>query len=390
MSLRSVILLLTLMCGGMLASGQLYISLPIIDDIAKHYSISPNLAPLIGTSFGLSYALGFLIWGPVSDHYGRYLSLLIGVALTCLATIGTALAGNFSLEITFRILQGLSAASIPPIGLALLSETLPINMRSIGLALMSFSFIVAAPMSQLYAKVVGLNFSMLMLLGAGSFVICLLSLMFIGSNHFAKHIRQTYSLKNNFKTLISNPMIITTWVISITILFSFVVFQTLLHHSMKLYGWNGTTVTILTVVGMFASFIAGSGIQKFGGIFMACLGMFFSASALLIICYFKPLFGFAIIMLSSGTAITLPSIISIISIQANSFSRGMAISIYSFVIFLGASLAPIYVQLVKLSAHNLLLVPIVLLFLSILLLSIARLRAQHLSDVNEHMKGEGV
>jgi|GEM_PF-6412683 len=374
----------------MLASGQLYISLPIIDDIAKHYSISPNLAPLIGTSFGLSYALGFLIWGPISDHYGRYLSLLMGFALTCLATIGTALAGSFSLEIVFRILQGLSAASIPPIGLALLSETLPANKRSIGLALMSFSFIVAAPIAQLYAKVMGLDFSMLMLLGAGSFAICFLGLVSIGSNHFTKHIRHTYSLKNNFKTLISNPMIMAAWAISITILFSFVIFQTLLHHSMNLEGWSGTTITILTISGMFASFIAGSGIQKFGGIIMACFGLFLSALALLITYFFNPLFGLAIVMLSSGTAITLPSIISIVSIQANSLSRGMAISIYSFVIFLGASLAPIYVQLVKLSVHNLLLVPIVLLFLSILLLSIAGLRTKHLSNVNEHIKGEGI
>ena len=358
----------------MLASGQLYICLPIMHEIANYYSISSTLVPIVGTSFGLSYAIGFLIWGPISDHYGRYLTLLIGLSLTCLTTIGTAIAENFSLEIVFRILQGLSAASIAPIGLALLSEILPEKSRSIGLALMSFSFIVAAPIAQFYAKVTGLNFPALMFFGACSFAFCLVTLIFIRSRNFGKHIRRSYSLKNNFKSLICNPKILTAWGISITVLFSFVVFQTLLHSPLNVGNLNSTEITIYTIAGMTASFIAGPIIQKFGGIRIACLGLLFSVLSLFLAYIMHSFGGFSIVMLSIGTALTLPSIISIVSSQASNLSRGMAISIYSFIVFFGASLGPLYVQLVNLSGFNLLLPPCFLLTLSIGLLNMINLR----------------
>lgn len=374
MYFRSLCLLATLMCAGLMASGQLYVTIPIADGIAQHFGVSAETAALVGTIFGVAYSMGFLLWGPVSDRYGRQIVLVLGVAATSVATLGVAFAPGFQWELVARAVQGVCAASIAPIGLAMIGESLPVALRPTGLAMMSFSFIAAAPIAQTYAQESRLAFPALMATGAVSYAACACALALLGWKRNDHGDHRPHLVSSSISQLVRDPVILTAWLISPVVLFSFVVFQVSLHGVIDTHGWDNAWIRGLTLFGMLGSFLAGSIINKVGGITTTRIGLFASAIALVMAAVWQPLLPVSVVVLSLGISITLPGIISTISQHANHGSRGLAIAIYSFSVFLGASLAPIFVHRVPVSAHSVLFPPVVLLLLAAARISLPWIR----------------
>ena len=48
---------------------QLYASIPLLTPVSSAFQADATFA--LSLCFSLAYAVGFLIWGPVSDRYGR-------------------------------------------------------------------------------------------------------------------------------------------------------------------------------------------------------------------------------------------------------------------------------------------------------------------------------
>lgn len=68
------------------------------------------------TLFLLGFSIGPVLFGPLSDRYGRKPVLLLGVALFALTALGCALAGSIQSLLVLRIVQGIgagAAASLP-------------------------------------------------------------------------------------------------------------------------------------------------------------------------------------------------------------------------------------------------------------------------------------
>lgn len=344
MTKASFIGLLSLMAAGMLASGQVYVAIPIAGMVADRFGIAPGSATWLGTAFGLAYAAGFLVWGPASDWFGRQIILFVGLGTTCLATVAVAYAPSFGVEIGARVLQGLCAASIPPAGLALVGEMLTERWRPMGQAMMSFSFIAAAPVSQLYAYEAGLPFTGMMLLGALGFGLCALGLSVAGPLAVGPGVHRRHPLGRSLAELTGNRINMALWAVSLTVLFGFVVFQSLLGSSLNEEGWSQPTIRLTTMTGMLASFGAGFLIRRFGGVATVCIGLSTEAVAL-VSAGFPPIpLPVVILGLSMGLTIAVPGIIATVSQQATHETRGMAIAIYSFCLFVGASLAPLFAR----------------------------------------------
>lgn len=95
-------------CLGQVASDLYLPSLPEIS-IKLHTSISS--VQLTVSSYMLGYALSFLIYGPLSDAFGRKQPLVGGVAIFLLGTVGCVLAHSINFLTVSRLLQGFGAGA---------------------------------------------------------------------------------------------------------------------------------------------------------------------------------------------------------------------------------------------------------------------------------------
>lgn len=164
MNVREFLLMPILMAAALLVVGQLYVTLPLVSDLADHWQVTPGLASWTGSSFGFAYAAGFLLLGRLSDHHGRRRIMLASLCATALASVAVAAASNFGMLLVARALQGLVASAFPPAALALVAEVLSPARRPWGISLLSFAFLAAAPLAQfLAAQSAGLGLPTLML-----------------------------------------------------------------------------------------------------------------------------------------------------------------------------------------------------------------------------------
>lgn len=69
-----------------------------------------NDRQIVIISYMLGFAGGQLVYGRLSDRYGRKPVLMVGMAIFIAGTLAAALAGNLSLLIAARAGQGVGAA----------------------------------------------------------------------------------------------------------------------------------------------------------------------------------------------------------------------------------------------------------------------------------------
>lgn len=70
-------------------------------------------AELTITGFLMGFCIAQLIWGPLSDHFGRRLPLFIGMALFMIGSVGCALSTDISQIVFWRVFQALGACTGP-------------------------------------------------------------------------------------------------------------------------------------------------------------------------------------------------------------------------------------------------------------------------------------
>lgn len=87
------------------------INLPAIPVTAEELGSDLTTAQLTVTIFFGGFAIGQLLWGPLSDVTGRKPALLVGIVLYLAATVGCALAPSMDALLALRVLQGLGAGA---------------------------------------------------------------------------------------------------------------------------------------------------------------------------------------------------------------------------------------------------------------------------------------
>ncbi len=102
-----------LILGAVVAIGPLSIDmyLPGLPTLQRHFGSDPSATQLSLALFFAGLATGQLIYGPVSDRFGRRRPLLFGLALYIVATLGCALAPSMSALIGLRFLQALGGCA---------------------------------------------------------------------------------------------------------------------------------------------------------------------------------------------------------------------------------------------------------------------------------------
>ncbi|HGM5106857.1 TPA: Bcr/CflA family efflux MFS transporter, partial [Serratia marcescens] len=79
-------------------------------------------AELTITGFLVGFCLAQLIWGPVSDRFGRRLPLFIGIGLFVIGSMGCALSTDIRQIIFWRVFQALGACTGPMLARAMIRD----------------------------------------------------------------------------------------------------------------------------------------------------------------------------------------------------------------------------------------------------------------------------
>ncbi|MDJ0396807.1 MFS transporter [Rhodococcus sp. G-MC3] len=140
-----------LCAAALLVIGQLYSVVPLLNVLAVRWSVTPSVAAWLVTVFGLAYAIGMLISGPLSDRFGRRRLATIGVFATAAFTLTVAFSPNFPVALCLRIAQGLAAACFAPAVLAYIPERVTPSRRAFALSALIGSFLAAAIVAPMVA-----------------------------------------------------------------------------------------------------------------------------------------------------------------------------------------------------------------------------------------------
>ena len=106
MGQKLIVLLLALLLGLQPVTSDLY--LPALPVITEGFGASMGQAQLTLTALLLSFGLSQLVWGPMSDRFGRRPILLWGMAAFTLASVACAFAPSMAWLIASRTLQGIA------------------------------------------------------------------------------------------------------------------------------------------------------------------------------------------------------------------------------------------------------------------------------------------
>ena len=100
----TVVLVLSALLGIQPVTTDLY--LPALPALTEGFAAPMAQAQLTLTALLLAFGVSQLVWGPLSDRFGRRPILLIGLLAYVVAAVGSALADSMHTLIVWRTLQG--------------------------------------------------------------------------------------------------------------------------------------------------------------------------------------------------------------------------------------------------------------------------------------------
>jgi len=100
---------LSILMGFASISTDLY--LPAMPAMGHSLGVDAGTMELAISSYLIGFSLGQLLWGPISDRYGRRSSVAVGLLLFVIGSAGCAVAANAHALIGWRIVQALGACA---------------------------------------------------------------------------------------------------------------------------------------------------------------------------------------------------------------------------------------------------------------------------------------
>lgn len=108
---------------------QAYMVAPLIPRLSAVFGVSVQTIGLIVPAYLIPYGLSTLVYGVLSDRLGRRRIVLASLTAFVVLTALTAAARSVSEIVAIRVLTGLGASGVVPLGLALIGQVYPYERR---------------------------------------------------------------------------------------------------------------------------------------------------------------------------------------------------------------------------------------------------------------------
>lgn len=118
---KGFIIFIALMNMFVPLSTDLY--LPALPKMSSYFDSYATIVNLTLSVFFIFYSIGILIWGPLSDKYGRKPVILIGSSIYILSSIACALSTNVYFLILARAVQGIGSGGITSASMAIIKDS---------------------------------------------------------------------------------------------------------------------------------------------------------------------------------------------------------------------------------------------------------------------------
>ena len=327
---------------------QLYAAIPLLTPVGEALSGSATFA--LSTGYGLCYAVGFLLWGPVADRYGHRQVMLIGLVLLVFTTLACGFTTSLPALALARGAQGLMASSFPPVALAYLSEAVAPQHRATAIGAMSTAFLVAGITGQIGAQAITQQFGWpWVFLGSTCLLtICALAVAWLTREHH--HTRVAGGPGEQFLTiarLLVRSDVLCLCGAHLTLLLSFVAMYTGLSLHLTGSGHDPGVLFLIRLAGlpgMFAALAAGPLGRLLGGdAGLARAGFLIAAAGLITEALASGSLlglGATSLLFVIGIALAVPAMINLFG-QAATPRRGSGMAVNGFILFIGASLGPV-------------------------------------------------
>ena len=149
--LRKAGLLALITVTGMAPPLSTDMYLPSLPKMADYFGAATVVVNMTMVAFFISMAVGMLVLGPLSDRFGRKITLIVSLLLYMLASVMCAVTASIYFLIFMRIVQGIGAGGMVSLSIAIIKDCFEGPTRATALAVVQ-SMSVIAPIA---APVIG-------------------------------------------------------------------------------------------------------------------------------------------------------------------------------------------------------------------------------------------
>ncbi len=335
--------------SGLIVMCSLYVTIPLSSVFTSEFHVSASMAALSSSVFSICFACGCLLYGAIADKYGRKRVILLGMLGLALFTLAASLVQQFALLIVWRALQGLTASTFSPVVLAYIVSMFPPQRRVTAIGFVSTGFLLAGIVGQVVAGYISTNDNwhhLFLLFGCLYIVTALLLWSFLPGDVAGQPELNVYVYMKQIKQVVLQKGLLLSYVVALVLLTSFIVMYAILSHQLQsaVYALDEQSIgwiRIAGIAGMICAPLAGIISQKRSPRFTLLLGLTVSIFSLMVMAVSAALPVLVLFSVCSvaGIAISVPALVSIVG-QLGLQQRGIAVSLYTFILFVGTAFAP--------------------------------------------------
>lgn len=346
----SVMTIILFWCG-LIVMSSMYLTIPLISVFSSALNVSSSEAAWTSSIFCIFFAVGCLVYGPLSDRYGRKKIILFGMGMLTVVSPLVGLFDNIYWILTLRAFQGAVAAAFSPVALAYIPEMFPDNKKLTATGFLVTGFLMAGIVGQVISGLINQflpwNY-VFYIMGLIYLLTIFLVLYLLPNDNLPRLKTSVLEAVERMASLLKIRSLVLCYAVDIMFLMSMMCMYTALGYYLTGPQFSLSTQEILYVraAGIFGIIFAttsGFMVKKFGIFNVLIGGLLIAAISLISLAFISNVILLVIlsVVFVAGIAVTAPALISIIG-QIGGQARGSALSLHTVILFIGAGLGPIF------------------------------------------------